>query len=129
MINLGKIKSSGSDAVISVLPIPSSTAAALNRQRIRWPQLEILPYVRAEARDCLMREDQPKLIGQRLKQLRENLGYTQADLARQLSSSETELAKLEQGKFTLDLLPLLVKLLRLLEGSLLKQCSERKKRF
>jgi transcriptional regulator with XRE-family HTH domain len=76
-----------------------------------------------------MREDQQKLIGIRIKQLRENLGYTQADLARQLSSSETELAKLEQGKFTLDLLPLLVKLLRLLEGSLLKQCSERKKRF
>jgi transcriptional regulator with XRE-family HTH domain len=76
-----------------------------------------------------MRDDQQKLIGQRLKQLRENLGYSQADVAHQLSSSETEVDTIEQGKFTLDLLPLLVQLLRLLERELLKQCVERKKRF
>jgi transcriptional regulator with XRE-family HTH domain len=76
-----------------------------------------------------MREDHQKLIGQRLRQLRENLGYTQAEVVRQLSSSEIEVDKIEQGKISLDLFPLLVKLLRLLEGSLLKQCSDRKKRF
>lgn len=76
-----------------------------------------------------MREDPQKLIGKRLKQLRQNLGFSQADLARQLNVPGTEVDKLEQGKISLDLFPLLSQLLHLLEGSLLKQCLERRERL
>ena len=76
-----------------------------------------------------MREDQQKLIGKRLKQLRQNLGFSQTELARQLRVPGTEVDKIEQGKISLDLFPLLGQLLHLLEGALLKQCLERKEKF
>ena len=71
-----------------------------------------------------MRGEPEKLIGERLKTLRETQGYTQAELANGLGVSETELATIEEGKFSGDIFHILVNLLRLLEGSLKKQWNE-----
>jgi transcriptional regulator with XRE-family HTH domain len=70
------------------------------------------------------REDEQKLVGRRIKQLRENQGYTQADLAHRLGVAEKEVRKIEEGKFSLDLFHLLARLLDILERSILKQWAD-----
>ena len=71
-----------------------------------------------------MRGEPEKLIGERLKTLRETQGYTQAELASGLGVSEMELATIEEGKFSGDIFQVLVSLLRLLEGSLKRRWNE-----
>ena len=72
----------------------------------------------------IVREEPEKLIGERLKILRETQGYSQAELASGLGVTETELATIEEGKFSGDIFHILVNLLRLLEGSLKRRWIE-----
>lgn len=71
-----------------------------------------------------MRGEPEKLIGERLKTLRETQGYSQAELASGLGMTETELATIEEGKFSRDIFHVLVNLLRLLESSLKHRWDE-----
>ena len=71
-----------------------------------------------------MREEPEKLIGERLKTLRETQGYSHAELASGLGVTETELATIEEGKFSRDIFQVLVNLLRLLEGSIKRRWDE-----
>lgn len=76
-----------------------------------------------------MREDAQKLIGERIKQLREARGYTQAELASNLGVTEIEVRDIEAGKFPPELPHILVSLLRILENSLVKQWAEHRDRL
>jgi transcriptional regulator with XRE-family HTH domain len=73
---------------------------------------------------CIVRGNPEKLIGERLKTLRETQGYTQAELADGLGVTETEVATIEEGKFSGDIFHVLVNLLRLLESSLKSRWDE-----
>lgn len=68
-----------------------------------------------------MRQDERKLLGQRIKQIREKQGYTQAELARQFGLTETDVGKIEEGDFTSELVHILSSLFRILETSILKR--------
>lgn len=65
-----------------------------------------------------------KLLGQRIKQIREKQGYTQAELARQFGLSEGDVNKIEEGNFTSELVHILSSLFRILETSILKRWTK-----
>ena len=71
-----------------------------------------------------MKEEAQRVIGERIKQLREKQGYTPAELASNLGVTETEVSKLEAGQFPSELPSILVVLLRILENSLLEKWTE-----
>ena len=76
-----------------------------------------------------MSEDVRELIGKRIMQLREDQGYTQAELAAKLGVTEAEVGKIEEGIFSMELPHFLASLLLILENSLLKRWSEHKDRL
>jgi transcriptional regulator with XRE-family HTH domain len=71
-----------------------------------------------------MKEEAQKLIGERIRQLREKQGYTPAELASKLEVTETEVCKLEAGQFPPELPYILAALLRILENSILEKWTE-----
>jgi transcriptional regulator with XRE-family HTH domain len=68
-----------------------------------------------------MRKDGKTIIGKRIKELRESQGYTPTEIAGNLKINETELYKIEEGKFSLELFHVLVSVLRILERSIQKR--------
>ena len=70
------------------------------------------------------RREPEKIIGERIKTLREVQGYTHAELATGLGVTEAELSTIEEGKFTKDIFHIVVSLLRLLESSIKKRWEE-----
>jgi transcriptional regulator with XRE-family HTH domain len=71
-----------------------------------------------------MGRNERKLLGQRIKQIRETQGYTQAELARHFDLTETDVRKIEEGSFTSELIDILSSLFRVLENSILKSWTK-----
>ena len=71
-----------------------------------------------------MKEEAQKLIGERIKQLREKQGYTPAELATTLGVTEMEVCELEAGQFSSELPYILATLLRILENATLEKWAE-----
>ena len=71
-----------------------------------------------------MKEEAQKLIGERIKQLREKQGYTPAELATTLGVTEMEVCELEAGQFPSELPYILATLLRILENATLEKWVE-----
>ena len=67
-----------------------------------------------------MGQNERKLLGQRIKQIRETQGYTQAELARRFGLAETDVREIEEGSFTSELIHILSSLFQVLETSILK---------
>lgn len=70
-----------------------------------------------------MGQNERKLLGQRIKQIRETQGYSQAELARRFDLTETDVRKIEEGGFTSELIHILSGLFQVLENSILKSWS------
>jgi transcriptional regulator with XRE-family HTH domain len=71
-----------------------------------------------------MGQNEQKLLGQRIKQIRETQGYSQAELARRFGLTETDVHKIEEGSFTSELIHILSSLFRVLETSILKSWTK-----
>ena len=71
-----------------------------------------------------MGQNERKILGQRIKQIRETQGYSQAELARRLDLTETDIRKIEEGSFTSELIHILSSLFRVLENSILKSWTK-----
>jgi transcriptional regulator with XRE-family HTH domain len=76
-----------------------------------------------------MRKDDRAILGKRIKQLRENQGYTPAELAGRLGVTETDVQKIEEGRFPQELLHLLSRLMHLLEHAILKNWRSHRQEF
>ena len=76
-----------------------------------------------------MRKNDREILGKRIKQLRENQGFTPAELAGRLGVTETDVQKIEEGRFPQELLHILSNLMRLLELAILKSWRSHRREF